>query len=89
MIATKKAVATTTHKRHVEQFTDAGRTGFTAQCPQCKEEYVVYYGQKMDEAEARKEFDNQMERGHNHTPASHPESFALGEKFPDLKPDKK
>jgi hypothetical protein len=85
-----KIAAVSKYKKWTDQFADAGRTGFKAECPKCKEPYVVYYGPKMNEAEARKEFDDYMERGHKYEPASHAESFATGgEQFPPPEPAKK
>ena len=51
-IAIKSSTAKQAYQDMIQAFSDAGRLGKTVNCPNCGEEYVLYYGERIDEDEA-------------------------------------
>jgi hypothetical protein len=64
--AIKKELAQTTYASLVEGYARQRRPGFILTCGEsdCTQEYLVYYGPEMEEAEVRDLLGEQITRGH-------------------------
>jgi hypothetical protein len=65
-IAIKKELAQTTYASLVEGYARQRRPGFILTCGEsdCIQEYLVYYGPEMEEAEVRGLLGEEITRGH-------------------------
>jgi hypothetical protein len=59
-----QCLSATAFQEYIDQFVREGRSGFTAECPKCKDVYDVYYGPFMNEADARTAFAERIEADH-------------------------
>lgn len=83
-IAIRKDAAQTSLRRLVDRYAEEGRTYVKMICPTstCGQEYTVYYGPALAEAEVRSGFEPYLRRDH----PNHPVIYEIDESIPgDLK----
>ena len=69
-IAIRMDATQTSLKRMVDRYTREGRPAMRIACaePSCHQEYLVYYGPAIEEAELREGFAPYLQRDHPHHP---------------------
>lgn len=79
-IAIRKDAIQTSLKKLVDNYTEEGRTYLKMICPtpQCGQEYTIYYGPALDEAEVRSGFEPYLTRDH----PNHPVIYEIDESIP-------
>jgi hypothetical protein len=80
-IAIRKDAAQTTLRKLVDKYTEEGRTCLKMTCPtsKCGQEYTVYYGSALAEAEVRTGFEAYLKRDH----PNHPVIYEIDESIPE------
>jgi hypothetical protein len=80
-IAIRKDAVQTSLKKLVDNYTAEGRTYLKMTCPtpHCGQEYTIYYGPSLDEAEVRRGFESYLTRDH----PNHPVIYEIDESIPN------
>jgi hypothetical protein len=70
----------------VAQYTDQGREGKRMPCPECGEEYIVYFGAPVSDESATDQFNTHLRHEHSDGLKTHRDGFAVGSEFPSGAP---
>jgi hypothetical protein len=81
-IAIRKDAARASLRKLVDRYTDEGRTYLKMTCPtsKCGQEYTIYYGPALAEAEVRSGFEPYLRRDHT----NHPVIYEIDESIPKI-----